>query len=60
LSISAGSDVVVTSRVLGHASPSITLDVYAALFDRARHEQRATDALDRAFGTVVGGTTILR
>lgn len=48
--ISEGSDVVYVSRVLGHSSPSITLDVYADLFDRARHEERATAALDRAFG----------
>lgn len=48
--ISEGSDVVYVSRVLGHSSPSITLDVYADLFDRARHEEKATAALDRAFG----------
>ena len=51
--ISEGSDVVYVSRVLGHSSPSITLDVYADLFDRARHEERATLALDRAFGAGV-------
>jgi hypothetical protein len=28
--------------VLGHSSRSITLDVYADLFDRAQHEDRAT------------------
>lgn len=48
--ISEGADIVYVSRVLGHSSPSITLDVYADFFDRARHEERATSALDRAFG----------
>ncbi len=45
--------MVYVSRVLGHASPSITLDVYAGLFDRARHEERVTSALDAAFGAIV-------
>jgi integrase len=30
-------DPVVVSRQLGHARPSITLDRYSHLFDRARH-----------------------
>ncbi len=30
-------DVVRVSRILGHASVSMTLDVYAHLFDEARH-----------------------
>ncbi len=30
-------DVVQVSRILGHASVSTTLDVYAHLFDEARH-----------------------
>lgn len=51
--ISEGADVVYVSRVLGHASPSITLDVYAGLFDRARHEERVTTALNAAFGGMV-------
>ncbi len=45
--------MVYVSRVLGHSSPSITLDVYADLFDRARHDERATAALDAAFGSLL-------
>jgi hypothetical protein len=30
-------DIVTVSRQLGHARPSITSDVYAHLFDEARH-----------------------
>jgi integrase len=30
-------DVVQVSRILGHASPATTLDIYAHLFDEARH-----------------------
>jgi integrase len=32
-------DVVTVSRQLGHARPSITSDVYAHLFDEARHAE---------------------
>jgi hypothetical protein len=48
--IAEGLDVVYVSRVLGHSSPSITLDVYADLFNRARHDGRATAALDAEYG----------
>ena len=60
-----GSDVVVllastaciyVSRQLGHASPKITLDVYAHLFDGAEHAQRARDRLEEAFGTLLERT----
>lgn len=37
LIVDLGLDPVQVSRQLGHAAPSITLDVYAHLFDRARH-----------------------
>jgi hypothetical protein len=42
--------VVYVSRQLGHASPDITLRVYAHLFDAAEHSQKASDALDAALG----------
>jgi hypothetical protein len=38
---------------LGHGNPSITLSVYAHLFDAARHADRARDALEAEFGTVL-------
>ena len=37
LIIDRGLDVVQVSRILGHASPSTTLDIYAHMFDDARH-----------------------
>jgi integrase-like protein len=37
LIIDLGLDVVRVSRILGHASASTTLDVYAHMFDEARH-----------------------
>ena len=37
LIVEAGLDPVRVQRQLGHARPSITLDVYAHLFERARH-----------------------
>jgi integrase len=33
LAISAGANVKVVQRMLGHASAAMTLDVYAGLFD---------------------------
>ncbi len=38
---------------LGHASPTITLGVYSHLFGQAQHAQRARDALEAAYGTVL-------
>lgn len=46
LAISEGSSVLVLQRMLGHASPSITLDVYSDLFDGDLHV--VADAFDRA------------
>jgi integrase len=50
LLIAEGLNVVYVSRQLGHASPDITLRLYAHLFDRAEHAQRANDALEARFG----------
>jgi integrase len=44
--IAAGIDVVKISKRLGHASPTITLDVYAHLFDK--HEDRSAKAINDA------------
>lgn len=41
-------DPVQVSRQLGHAAPSITLDVYSHLFDRSRH---AADIRERMAGS---------
>jgi integrase len=37
LILDLGLDVAQTSRILGHASPTITLSVYTRLFEEARH-----------------------
>jgi integrase len=45
-------DVVQVSRILGHASGSTTLDVYAHLFDEAR---QAADIRARMAGSAFAG-----
>ncbi len=52
--IAQGENVVYVSRQLGHASTSVTLDVYAHLFDRAAQGRRSVERLEEAFGHVVG------
>src|SRR5437899_9792264 len=49
LLIANGLNVVYVSRQLGHANPSITLEVYARLFDRADHAATARDALETSY-----------
>jgi integrase len=49
LLIANGLNVVYVSRQLGHANPSISLEVYARLFDRADHAATARDALDASY-----------
>ena len=58
LIVELGLDVVQVSRQLGHASPTITLGIYAHLFDNARHAEdiRARMA-SSAFGAVLEGVT---
>ena len=48
--IRAGVDPVRASRQLGHARPSITLDIYAHGFDQARGLDDVRDSIDAAFG----------
>ena len=43
------------SRQLGHASPSITLDVYSHMFDHAWHADAAREALEARFGGLLSG-----
>jgi len=49
--IGAGADVVYVSHQLGHASPSITMDIYAHEFRSVREKGSAAKAIDAAFGT---------
>ncbi|MFL5911207.1 MAG: tyrosine-type recombinase/integrase [Gaiellaceae bacterium] len=53
LLIAQGLNVVFISRQLGHASPSMTLDVYGGLFDRAEHARRAVEGLEAAFSAMI-------
>jgi integrase len=48
--IAAGLDVLSISRRLGHADASVTLRVYAHLFDRAKSDDRARDAIGAILG----------
>jgi integrase len=52
LLISKGLNVVFVSRQLGHANPSITLQVYAHLFERADHASAARVALDASYSAI--------
>ena len=45
--IAAGLDVVMISRRLGHANPSVTLSVYGHLF--ARDDSAAANAIENVF-----------
>jgi integrase len=42
--IASGTDPVTVSRRLGHASPTVTMSVYAHLFDRG--DEVAAQAID--------------
>ena len=53
LLIDQGHDVVFVSRQLGHANPSITLKVYAHLFDHERHAERARDRLQTDYADLL-------
>jgi integrase len=46
-------NVVFVSRQLGHANPTITLGVYAHLFERADHAATARDALDSSYAATM-------
>jgi integrase len=53
LLIAQNLNVVFVSRQLGHASPAITLSVYAHLFDQAEHAIKATAEIEAAFGDML-------
>jgi integrase len=55
LLVAQGLNVVFVSRQLGHASPAITLNVYAHLFDQAEHATKASAQLEAAFGGILDG-----
>jgi integrase len=51
--IDQGHDVVFVSRQLGHANASITLKVYAHLFDAERHADEARARLEADYGSLL-------
>ena len=51
--IAEGLDVAFVSRQLGHAKPSMTLDVYTHLFDQASRIDSARASLDARYGNLV-------
>jgi integrase len=51
--IRQGLDVVRVSRQLGHARPSITLDIYAHETEETQHSDGVSAALSGAFGDVL-------
>jgi integrase len=51
--IAAGLDVVTVSRRIGHANPTVTLNVYAHLFGNT--DERAADAVETALAGVLAG-----
>ena len=53
LLIDQGHDVVFVSRQLGHANPSITLKVYAHLFDHERHAEQARERLQTDYADLL-------
>ncbi len=53
LLIAEGLDIVTVSRQLGHASPDITLRIYANLFDQKRHAERTRTLMEHSFGQLL-------
>jgi integrase len=51
--IAEGASVPHVSRVLGHATPAITLAIYAHEFARAEHADRTRERMEVAFGALL-------
>ncbi|WP_310589701.1 tyrosine-type recombinase/integrase [Mycolicibacterium mageritense] len=58
LAVSAGANVKAVQRMLGHAKASMTLDVYADLFDEDL--DGVADRLDAAIRSTAGGLRAIR
>lgn len=48
-----GADVVTVSRQMGHARPSITLDIYSHEFAAVQHQESIAGKLEGAFGGIL-------
>jgi integrase len=51
-----GADVVTVSRQMGHARPSITLDIYSHEFAAVQHRDSVASKLTSAFAGILGET----
>jgi len=51
--IAEGASVAYLARVLGHASPAITLGTYAHVFARVEHDDRTRETMEAAFGDLL-------
>jgi integrase len=60
LLIARGLNVVFVSRQLGHSNPSITLKVYAHLFEQADHATASREALDTSYAAMAADGAIAR
>jgi integrase len=58
--IANGLNVVYVSRQLGHANASITLEVYAHLFERADHAEAARAALETSYEAIANSVRVVR
>ncbi len=52
--IAEGVSVAYLSRLLGHASPAITLNTYAHVYGKVEHDDRTREQMERAFGGMLG------
>lgn len=54
VAISEGASVAYLSRVLGHSTPSVTLNVYSHLFDAVQHEEAMREKMETSLGSFLG------
>ena len=52
-------DAVSVARQVGHTKPSITLDTYAHLFDKAKHADELRDQFAKGFGHLLEDVTTM-
>jgi hypothetical protein len=60
LLIASGASVTFVASQLGHSSPSVTLNVYAHLFDEAEHGARLSAILEDGFGNTLETAVAVR
>lgn len=51
--IAEGASVPYLARILGHATPAVTLGIYAHEYARFEHEDRTRDRMEAAFGNFI-------